>query len=373
MRAVLVAPTVSGNALGRAFSLSLVLDVLGWKSDVLGPAEGPLWLPLAASDFAARCRAVPVQEWSARRLTAMAAGADLLIAVKALPRSLGVAEPTARKLDIPWLLDVDDPDLEALRASFTALQRLGAVRPSTILRREHPFQLRRLGTLLRRAPLTVSNPILRELYGMGTVVPHVRERRPASPGLDGGPPVVAFIGTPRAHKGLTLLRDAVAELHPSVGYRLVITGHTPSDAKAHEDWRGTLPFPAAMELLQRADVVVVPSLHHPFARLQFPVKLIDAMMLGRAIIAADLPPIRWALGDAGLLFEPGDGDALKRRLAEAADALVRKQLGRAAHERAVARFTPQAVAPALAGALAYAAGDRRPNALLPDGSRGHGG
>jgi glycosyltransferase involved in cell wall biosynthesis len=103
---------------------------------------------------------------------------------------------------------------------------------------------------------------------------------------------------------------------------------------------------------------VVPSADTPFARAQLPVKLIDAMMAGRAVIASDLAPIRWALGGTGVLVRPGSAHelvlALRRLTVDESTGV--SYLGALARERALAHFTPQAVAPALAAAVRAAVG-----------------
>jgi glycosyltransferase involved in cell wall biosynthesis len=73
----------------------------------------------------------------------------------------------------------------------------------------------------------------------------------------------------------------------------------------------------------------------------------DAMMAGRAIVASDIAPIRWALADTGLIVPPGDVDALVTALAGLRDRTIRQQYGVAAHARALAMFSVEAVAPTL--------------------------
>jgi glycosyltransferase involved in cell wall biosynthesis len=75
------------------------------------------------------------------------------------------------------------------------------------------------------------------------------------------------------------------------------------------------------------------------------------MLAGRAIVASDLPPIRWALGDTGLLAQPGDLDSLTRALQTLRDPAERTRLGALARERALNMFTPASVAPAFAAVL----------------------
>lgn len=357
-KVLLVSPTLSGNAVGRAFSLWLLFRELGCDVSIVGPTDGPFWPPLAGSAFADCCRPVSTKAWGLSALGQAAVDRDLLVAVKALPASYGMVRRLGAHRSIPWILDIDDPDLEFLLASLNRRQRLGLVRPSAIAKGAHPLQVRMLARQVNNAVITVSNPSLRDLYGQGTIVPHVREpQAPAAPS-DRESRLIAFIGTPREHKGVALLREAVASLHGSCGYRLLVTGPPPANAEPHEDWIGAVPFAEAMHLLEFADVVAIPSLDGGFPALQLPVKVIDAMMCGRLIVAADLPPLRWALQDTGLLFQPGSHADLARQLEVATDPALRRDLGAAARKRALATFTPTVVAPSMVQAIRQVMGFR---------------
>jgi polysaccharide biosynthesis protein PelF len=73
-----------------------------------------------------------------------------------------------------------------------------------------------------------------------------------------------------------------------------------------------------------------------------PFALLEAMSAGRAIVASDVPPIREALGDAGILVESADDTvAAIRRLH--ADSRLRRALGEAARSRAERLFTRRAM------------------------------
>lgn len=345
MNVLLVSPTLSGNAVGRAFSLWLLVRELGGEAQVVGPSDGSLWYPLADTTFANDCVLFSRDQWNVASLRSFATRADLLIAVKALPQSFGVVKRLASRVGTPWLLDVDEPDLETLRTSLSRRQRLGLVHPSTTWRGEHPYQLTRMGRELSRSHLSVSNPALQSHYGTGALVPHVRAVPSITDAHSSRELRIVFIGTPRHHKGLHVLRSSVSQLQRKRRVRLLITASKPTGSAEHETWTGPLPFSESMDLLRRADVVAIPSLDDPFAELQLPVKLIDGMMAGKIVVASDLKPIRWALGGTGFLFCPGSVQQLTERLQDAADPVVRKKRGASARTRAIAMFSPQAVAP----------------------------
>jgi glycosyltransferase involved in cell wall biosynthesis len=199
----------------------------------------------------------------------------------------------------------------------------------------------------------VSNPVLHRMYG-GYLVPHVSDILPAHLGTSDSPGfLVAFVGTPKAHKGIECLRRGVemATSHRD-DIRLVVTGSKPPDAKHHEIWLGPVSTDIATLMVQTADAIAIPSLPRSYGQAQLPIKLVDAMASARPIIASDLEPIRWALADAGILVPPGSHSAIADALCRLArDKGLAQELGFRARSAFAARFTPERVAPILASAI----------------------
>jgi glycosyltransferase involved in cell wall biosynthesis len=336
-RVAFLTPNFENNSLGRTYCLWLLARELGWETVVAGVKGTAVWSPLAGTAFAADCvvpdQAGLVAEPAVRDAIA---GADLVIAVKPLPTSFGLALRLAG--DTPLLLDIDDPDIEVRTVWRSPAERLR--RPAFLGRQR---ELARLGRLARTVPRLVSNPVLEELYG-GDVVPHVRPRSGAPELGTSDRPVVRFVGSPRGHKGVDVLRRSVAALAPE-GYSLEVTGPAPADATAWERWLGTTSLAEGERLVATADVVAIPSLPTAWSPAQLPAKLIDAMMHGRAIVASSTAPVAWALGTTGLLVPPGDERALRGALRRMKDPDARAEFGIAARERAVRRFSVDAVAP----------------------------
>jgi glycosyltransferase involved in cell wall biosynthesis len=148
---------------------------------------------------------------------------------------------------------------------------------------------------------------------------------------------VAFVGTNRAHKGIDILRSAVANLQTE-GYRLIITDDEPDDSKPWEQWTGATSMAEGIRIVASSDVVIIPSINLAYARGQLPAKLMDAMMLGRAIAVTNIEPMPWALGSGGRVILPGSVEAVEEVLVEFRDPLVRKNLGTLARARALALF-----------------------------------
>src|SRR5436309_1094943 len=97
LRLLLITPNYANNSLGRTYCLWLLARELGWNAQIAGVNGEALWEPLRlhrdAGGFAADCHiltSLPAAAQSAR-LDEMATDSDVIIAVKPLPTSLGVA------------------------------------------------------------------------------------------------------------------------------------------------------------------------------------------------------------------------------------------------------------------------------------------
>lgn len=330
-----VTRSAADNSLGRTYSLWLLAQRLGWRARVYAPHGSSVWGPLQGTEFASSVHLVHAAEISAGEIFS---DVDLVIAVKPLRETFGLARVGAARARTPLLLDIDDPDLEG---------RLSFERPFRALARELRYfrrqsALRELRRLTRRVPVIVSNPVLQARYG-GTVIGHARN--PDTPGdiRETTSPTVAFVGTDNPHKGLPVLREAVAALAPT-GFRLVITAPPPPDECPWERWLGQTSLTEGLAQVRASDIVAIPSLDRAFARGQLPAKAIDAMFAGRAIVASDIPPMGWALDGSGLLVEPGSVDELSGALATLADPALRRELGARARRSALDRFSVDALA-----------------------------
>ena len=343
-RLTLLTASFGDTQMLRTESLVEVATHLGHEVTVVSTQPGEVLPSLADHAVARHLRHVTEPELE----ELVADGTDLLVAVKALQVSLGLGHRVSRRTGTPMLLDIDDPDLEVRtvssgrdhRESARLMWRDRALLPSHL----------RLAVTARRTPSTVSNPVLQRRWG-GTVLPHAR----VDPG-DGAAhvsdvPQVAFVGTTRAHKGLPLLREAVARLADQ-GWRLLVTADAPPDSRPWETWVGPLDGSLdAAALTAACDVVVIPSEAMGYGSAQLPLKLVDAMLMGRAVVVSDVGPLPWAVGSAGDVFRSGSVEDLVRVLRPLADPTVRGERGRSSRELAIGRYTVQAVAPAFARAV----------------------
>ena len=156
---------------------------------------------------------------------------------------------------------------------------------------------------------------------------------------------IGTVGTLNAYEGLDLLLDAAARV-TSAGtpVRVLIVGDGPVRAdlerQAHAlgvdaTFTGRVGPDQVPDFHRQLDVFCVPRRDLPVTRVVPPLKPLEAMALGRPVIASDLPPLREIVRDqhTGLLVAPDDVEALATAigtLARRADA--RHQLGANARE-----------------------------------------
>jgi glycosyltransferase involved in cell wall biosynthesis len=100
-------------------------------------------------------------------------------------------------------------------------------------------------------------------------------------------------------------------------------------------FEGPIAFDRVPETIAECDVYALPQLDGPASIGQVPMKMIDAMALGRAIVGTQVGDIPWWLADgAGLVVPPNDAASLAagiERLLD--DASQRSRLGQLARRQ----------------------------------------
>jgi glycosyltransferase involved in cell wall biosynthesis len=147
-----------------------------------------------------------------------------------------------------------------------------------------------------------------------------------------------------ASKGIDVFAEAArsAQLGAEAEFVLGVTaGEGPEAAallrRAEEAGIATsVPQGPGAEFLRSLDIVVLPSRHEGH-----PLVLLEAMALGKAVVASAISGVREVLelDDAGLLFPPDDADALGAALSSlVGDPGLRTALGARAREVASSQF-----------------------------------
>ncbi len=181
--------------------------------------------------------------------------------------------------------------------------------------------------------------------GIAPAAPGPREERVAALAERG--PVIGALTMLRPGKGLETLIDATPALrarHPAA--QLAIVGDGPDRAQLSERARArgvedAVHFLGAcerpLEALRGMDLFV-----HPSWAESFPYVLLEAMALGRPIVASDVGGVGEAIADGveGVLIAPRDAGALSAALCELLDDPARaRRMGELAGERARGEFT----------------------------------
>ncbi|OSM06862.1 TIGR04063 family PEP-CTERM/XrtA system glycosyltransferase [Magnetofaba australis] len=143
-----------------------------------------------------------------------------------------------------------------------------------------------------------------------------------------GKVVAAFIGSFYAYEGLPLLIEAMARLPAGVDdLVLLLAGGGPEAQrvealiKAHNlqervVWRGRVPHDQVSGLYQLSDFLVYPRLPERITEMVTPLKPLEAMAMGRPVLASDVGGHRELIAAerTGMLFPAGDADALAEAL-----------------------------------------------------------
>jgi glycosyltransferase involved in cell wall biosynthesis len=172
-----------------------------------------------------------------------------------------------------------------------------------------------------------------------------REQARAALGLPADALIVGYVGrleTMGMGKGLDVVVDAVARLGTEIPLHLLLVGGPEQGVQAvRAQWAalglpperlhpvGQIPpdeVPRALAALDSA-VLPLPWTEH-FAYYASALKLFEYMAAGCAVVASDLPSTAEVIrhGENGLLFAPGDPDALANALRALLDAGVRARL-----------------------------------------------
>ena len=341
------------NAAGRAELLARLLAPR-FEVDVVGPQfADAVWPPVARSPIphrGVRARRYPSFARIVPDLLQLIDG-DVIFASKPRPTSFGIGLLARGRR--PLILDIDDWELGFFyRSGFWG--RLGRA-----LNLSNPNGLSWTWLAERFVPaadaLTVASRFLQDRFG-GVLVPHVRDTDAWDPARQdraasraalrvGERKVVMFLGTPRGYKGIDDLVEAVRLLGD--GVVLALVGVDPTGVSGLRwgalPWVrlvGQIPFDDVPRFLIAADVVAVPQRATTDTVGQVPAKLIDAMAMGRPIVATAVSMIPEMLDGCGVVVPPDDPPALARAVGTLlADRATAESLGRRARERCAAEYS----------------------------------
>jgi glycosyltransferase involved in cell wall biosynthesis len=263
----------------------------------------------------------------------------------------------ARRLGIPFGLEVNSPlPEEQARWRGLALEALACAIERRLLREADGVFcvssfLRDRAVRLGAAPArvrVVPNGIDPRQFHPGVAGEAARRRL----GLDGAF-VVGFCGALRPWHGVEFLLEAFGRfVRTEPAARLLVVGDGPTRARLESSARETLPPGSAIFCgwvpreevpahLAACDVVASP--HPPIEPFYFsPLKIVEAMAVGRVVLAPDLPAIREIArdGETAVLYRAADPEDFLGRLgALRASEAERRRIGERAAREVLAQRT----------------------------------
>jgi glycosyltransferase involved in cell wall biosynthesis len=301
----------------------------GWRVSLVAPPGSVLLERAAAADL--ETDGVPIRfdaaPWTIARLGGVFARRGVRAVLCNRLKDLKAAGVAARLAGVPVILQSRESDFP-LRRRFYYRWYYNGVATGVLVNSRATRD-----TTLASAPWL--DPARVHLLYKGVD----RRRFFPAPLPEGGPPVVGYVGSLDARKGVPVLMEAWTKLvaaAPSPRPILRIAGTGPLSGTLRA-WQQALPHPGGVELLgwvedtaelyRTLDLLVCPSRYEGFG-----LAAAEAMACGRPVVAtrtSSLPEIVED-GVTGWLTPPSDADALREALAGLlADRGTRERMGEA--------------------------------------------
>jgi glycosyltransferase involved in cell wall biosynthesis len=355
MRLLFVCPALDTGGQERHWSLLLpALAARDAEPHLLTlSSEGALFAEVVAAGVPARCAGLRgrIDPRGLRRALAAAASARPEVVVSYGVSGQLVAQAIARRAGARHVLNEHTPctadgALLAPRPHQRALLRLLAPRVDAVIAvaRAQVDPLTRRG--YRRETIRV---IPNGVFGGRLEPSRPREEVRAALGAADGGFLALAVSALRPEKRVDAFVDAVALARRS---RPEVRGAVAGDGAELDGLRARAGDGVALlgarqdvaDLLDASDVVCLPS-----AAEALPMAVLEAMALGRPVVASDVGGTRDAVvdGETGMLVAPGDARGMAAALAElAADPARAERMGKAGRDRQRERFDGERMADA---------------------------
>jgi glycosyltransferase involved in cell wall biosynthesis len=358
MKISILTPDLSRNCLGRAYLLAKMLQKY-YDVEIIGPMFGNgIWNPVA-NDTTITYKSIKINSKfglkHVKELINLADG-DVIYASKPTYTSFGVGLLIKFLKNRPLILDIDDWEMGFIKENFkNSLARFKSLAYWQILLFEKLYFL--------ADEITVSNSFLQKKFG-GTIIWHGRNAEKFNPEkhdckelrkkyhIEKNKKIIMFFGTPRPHKGVDDLLEAVRLIN-NQDIILVIVGIDVSNQYCKElidnakntlnnrfIWYGLQPFEKIPEILSIANVVVIPQRESYSTVGQMPAKVFDAMAMAKPIVATKVSDLPEVLKGCGWIVEPGN----PKRLAETIELVLdddekSKKIGWKARDKFIKKYS----------------------------------
>ena len=317
-KAAIVCWDLAHNPAGRAIVLYDLLD-RDWDVELIGPVwsqfGGKVWDPIARSGRKIRSFACETLSdfLPAAQTFAETNSYDLIVVSKPRAPALALGALIKKHHGCPMVLDVDDLELSFADSQEPVSE--AEIKKNLVEAFRLPFDsmaIRYCDKLIDEADsVTVSNIALRGRYG-GHIVRHARDENIFDPahfdrelarkklGLKKSDFALMFVGTPRPHKGIYDIAEALHELNDK-RFVLNIVGEInyPGMQERLEEFSNArinfypgCDFKELPTYLAAADAIpLLQDTESEIAKYQIPAKISDGMAFGLPIITTEVPPI----------------------------------------------------------------------------------
>ncbi|HOA80697.1 MAG TPA: glycosyltransferase family 4 protein [Defluviitaleaceae bacterium] len=373
MKISILTPDLSHNCLGRAYLLAKILQ-RHYDVEIVGPIFGEgIWEPVE-NDKSIIYKYVKVYGrlkpyWQIGKLIKKIDG-DVIYASKPLFSSFGIGSLKKILKRKPLILDIDDWQMGLIKESYNNLsffrELKSSISSTVFLYNTSSYWNNFFGEKIASFAneITVSNRFLQEKFG-GEIVWHARDTGLFSPEkfdkdllrekykIEKTKKVIMFFGTPRAHKGIEDLIEAM-NLIQDKDVLLMIVGIDLNDYYCKKIiknaqnlldrerfiWFYLQPFEKVPEILTLADVIVIPQRKSFAAVGQMPAKVFDAMALAKPIIATNVSDLPEVLENCGIIVEPENPEELAKKIQYLLiNPEKAKEMGNKAREKCKAKYS----------------------------------
>jgi len=346
MKVSILSPDLSHNCLGRAYSLAKILQ-RHYEVEIIGPIFGDeIWEPVS-NDKSIKYKFVKISGrfmpyWQISELIKKIDG-DVIYASKPLFTSFGIGLLNKLNKKKPIILDVDEWQMGFIKESYKKLsftRHLKSLISSTIWFYNigsywNNLISEKLTSLADE--ITVSNNFLQKRFG-GKIVWHGRDTDAFDPEkfdknlireeyqIERTKKIVMFFGTPRAHKGMDNLIDAINLVRNKeiILYIIGIADREKYCEKLFEYAKkilgnrfkglGIQLFENIPKFLAMADLIVIPQKRNFVTIGQVPAKIFDAMAMAKPIIATNVSDLPEILDGCGWIVEPEKPEELAKSI-----------------------------------------------------------